>query len=161
VSGDYAASGLGLVGGFSGAGNPGGGGGSAAAAGGSAAGNEDSASTLGQLSTGGPGGRQGGSLTQGRPLSSGLGRGGASPGRERSQAKDDDRGDPPRGPDGKPLRIIFLRRIPLDPFTGKADWGFRCYGEKPGNRLWCGRNIFDVYSKHLARGLNGVPYKEW
>src|ERR1051326_7230956 len=27
------------------------------------------------------------------------------------------------GPDGKKLR--FLRRVPIDPFTGKAEWGLR------------------------------------
>ena len=51
------------------------------------------------------------------------------------------------GPDGKPVRLIFLRRMPVDPLTGDADWGLRCYGEQPNDSLWCGRNVFDVYSQ--------------
>ena len=33
------------------------------------------------------------------------------------------------GPDGKKMR--FLRRIPMDPFTGKAEWGLRSDQDDP------------------------------
>lgn len=67
----------------------------------------------------------------------------------------------PSGPDGQPVRIVFLRRIPVDPMTGDADWGLRCYGEDPGDDLWCGRNVFDVHSRSRARSIDGRPYREW
>jgi prepilin-type N-terminal cleavage/methylation domain-containing protein len=62
---------------------------------------------------------------------------------------------------GQPQKIILLRRLPIDPFTGEADWGMRCYGESLDDRSWCGRDIFDVYSKSLGNGIDGRPYREW
>lgn len=67
----------------------------------------------------------------------------------------------PRPEEGRPVRVVFLRRIPVDPFTGEADWGLRCYGQPPDTRLWCGRNVFDVYSRSPARSISGQPYREW
>jgi len=33
---------------------------------------------------------------------------------------------------GRPgVKLRFLRRIPTDPFTGKAEWGMRCYQDEP------------------------------
>jgi len=58
-------------------------------------------------------------------------------------------------------KIVFLRRLPVDPLTGEADWGLRCYGDGIDDRSWCGRNVFDVYSKALGRGIDGRPYREW
>ena len=65
------------------------------------------------------------------------------------------------GPDGKPVKLIFLRRVPVDPVTGNAEWGQRCYGEPPGGRMWCGRNVFDVFSKSGARAIDGTAYADW
>lgn len=65
------------------------------------------------------------------------------------------------GPDGKPVKLIFLRRLPADPFTGKAEWGQRCYGEPPTDRMWCGGNVFDVFSKSGAKGIDGTAYADW
>jgi prepilin-type N-terminal cleavage/methylation domain-containing protein len=62
---------------------------------------------------------------------------------------------------GESTTIVFLRRIPVDPFGGDADWGMRCYGDRLADRSWCGRNVFDVYSKALGRGIDGRPYREW
>ena len=53
---------------------------------------------------------------------------------------------------------MFLRRIPVDPMTGKAEWGVRCYGEPPTDRLWCGRDVFDIYSKAFSDAINGTKY---
>ena len=58
-------------------------------------------------------------------------------------------------------KIVFLRRIPVDPFTGGTDWGMRCYGEGPSDRSWCGRNVFDVYTKSRGTGIGGRAYREW
>ena len=55
----------------------------------------------------------------------------------------------------------FLRRIPVDPMIGKAEWGLRSYDDEPDSDSWGGENVFDVYSLSAAVGLNGVPYREW
>src|SRR5712664_2480929 len=48
---------------------------------------------------------------------------------------------------GDDKRIRFLRRVPVDPMTGRAEWGLRCVSDDPDARSWCGKNVFDVYSK--------------
>ena len=62
---------------------------------------------------------------------------------------------------GDDKRIRFLRRIPVDPMTGHADWGFRCISDDPDSSSWCGKNIFDVYSKSTATGTDGTKYSDW
>jgi len=58
--------------------------------------------------------------------------------------------------------IRFLRRIPKDPFTGKADWGFRSVQDDPDSTSWGGQNVFDVYSKAPGTALDGkTQYKDW
>lgn len=59
------------------------------------------------------------------------------------------------------VKLRFLRRIPIDPFTGKAEWGLRALGDEPGSSSWSGGNVFDVYSLATGTGSNGVPYREW
>ncbi|HVS63013.1 MAG TPA: type II secretion system protein [Thermoanaerobaculia bacterium] len=58
-------------------------------------------------------------------------------------------------------QIRFLRRVPIDPMTGEADWGKRSTSDEPDATSWGGGNVFDVYSQSGRRGLNGVPYSEW
>ncbi len=55
----------------------------------------------------------------------------------------------------------FLRRIPIDPMTGEAEWGLRSYQDEWDSTSWGGENIYDVYSLSAGVGLNGVPYSEW
>ncbi|MEP7270846.1 MAG: type II secretion system protein [Acidobacteriota bacterium] len=57
--------------------------------------------------------------------------------------------------------IRYLRRIPIDPMTGKADWGFRAVQDEPKGDSWNGKNIFDVYSKSKDKALNGTDYSDW
>jgi general secretion pathway protein G len=58
--------------------------------------------------------------------------------------------------------IRFLRRIPKDPFTGKADWGMRSVQDDAGSSSWGGQNIYDVYSKAPGTALDGkTRYKDW
>jgi general secretion pathway protein G len=58
-------------------------------------------------------------------------------------------------------KIRFLRRIPVDPMTGKQDWGLRCVQDDKDSTGWCGQNVFDVYSKSEATALDGSKYSDW
>ncbi len=55
----------------------------------------------------------------------------------------------------------FLRRIPVDPLTGKADWGLRAYSDNADATVWGGQSVFDVYSKAPGKGLDGSKYRDW
>lgn len=63
--------------------------------------------------------------------------------------------------DGSGKKIKFLRRIPLDPMTNSYDWGLRSYQDEPDSETWGGENVYDVYTKSVEVGLNGIPYKKW
>ena len=63
------------------------------------------------------------------------------------------------GPDGKKMR--FLRRIPADPFTSKAEWGMRSDQDDPKSLSWGGQCVFDVYSKTQEKAADGKSYAEW
>lgn len=58
-------------------------------------------------------------------------------------------------------KIRFLRRIPVDPLTGKAEWGLRSSNDDPTSTSWGGGHVQDVYSLSQATGMNGIPYREW
>ena len=60
---------------------------------------------------------------------------------------------------GKKLR--FLRRIPIDPMTGKDEWGMRSMQDDIQSDSWGGQNVFDVYTKSEGTALDGTKYKEW
>jgi general secretion pathway protein G len=60
---------------------------------------------------------------------------------------------------GKKLK--FLRKIPIDPMTGKAEWGLRSMQDDPTSDSWGGQNVFDVYTKSEGTALDGSKYKEW
>ncbi len=60
---------------------------------------------------------------------------------------------------GKTLR--FLRRVPIDPMTGKAEWGMRSLQDDPDSTSWGEQNVFDVYSKSTDTALDGTKYSEW
>jgi general secretion pathway protein G len=55
----------------------------------------------------------------------------------------------------------FLRRIPIDPFTGSTDWGKRSYVDPPDARVWGGQSVFDIYSKYDGKALDGSKYRDW
>jgi len=59
------------------------------------------------------------------------------------------------------VKLKFLRRVPVDPMTGKAEWGKRCYQDEPDDTTWCGENVWDVYSQSQGVGLDGSKYQEW
>lgn len=55
----------------------------------------------------------------------------------------------------------FLRRIPVDPFTGEATWGLRSYQDDWDSDSWGGENVYDVYSLSDRKALDGTYYKDW
>src|SRR6266536_3049502 len=56
---------------------------------------------------------------------------------------------------------IYLRAIPIDPMTGKAEWDLRsCYDSSDAGS-WGGENVFDVRSKSKDTALNGEKYSDW
>lgn len=57
--------------------------------------------------------------------------------------------------------IHFMRSIPVDPMTGKAEWGLRSTEDDPDSTSWGGQNIFDVYSTSQGTAINGTKYSEW
>jgi general secretion pathway protein G len=58
-------------------------------------------------------------------------------------------------------KMKFLRRIPIDPITGSADWGLRAYQDAADAKVWGGNNVYDVYSKAEGVGLDGTKYRIW
>lgn len=63
--------------------------------------------------------------------------------------------------DASDRRKKFLRRIPADPMTGRADWGLRSYTDPPDTNTWGGESVFDVYSRAPGTGLDGTRYRTW
>jgi len=58
-------------------------------------------------------------------------------------------------------KIKFLRRVPVDPMTGKAEWGMRSAQDAPDSESWGEQNVFDVYTKSQGEALDGTKYKDW
>jgi general secretion pathway protein G len=56
---------------------------------------------------------------------------------------------------------VYLRGLPIDPMTGKADWEFRSCYDPPDAGSWGGENVFDVRSKSKETALNGEKYSDW
>jgi general secretion pathway protein G len=56
---------------------------------------------------------------------------------------------------------VYLRGLPVDPMTGKADWEFRSSYDAHDSQSWGGENVFDVRSKSKATALNGERYSDW
>ncbi len=55
----------------------------------------------------------------------------------------------------------YLRAMPLDPLTGKADWMLRCYKDQPKPSSWCGEDVYDVMTHSEATALDGTKYQDW
>ncbi|HEX7086232.1 MAG TPA: prepilin-type N-terminal cleavage/methylation domain-containing protein [Vicinamibacterales bacterium] len=58
-------------------------------------------------------------------------------------------------------KLKFLRRIPIDPMTGEANWGLRSYEDRPDSKTWGGQNVYDVYSRSEGTALDGTKYQDW
>lgn len=63
---------------------------------------------------------------------------------------------------GRPgVKLKFLRRVPEDPFSGKPEWGMRCYQDDKDSSSWCGDNVYDVFSLSTGTALDGTKLKDW
>jgi general secretion pathway protein G len=58
-------------------------------------------------------------------------------------------------------KLRFLRRIPIDPMTGKAEWGMRSSQDSPDSTSFGGQNVYDVYSKSAGTALDESKYSDW
>jgi general secretion pathway protein G len=83
------------------------------------------------------------------------------------QIKLDSQGYPPdldtlvKGVDAQGKKLKFLRRIPVDPMTGKDEWQLRSMQDDQNSDSWGGQNVFDVGSKSKATALDGTKYSDW
>jgi general secretion pathway protein G len=55
----------------------------------------------------------------------------------------------------------FLRKIPVDPMTGRAEWRLQSVQDDPDSKSWGGNNVFDVHSTSDATALDGTKYSDW
>ena len=66
-----------------------------------------------------------------------------------------------------PKTKVYLRQIPVDPMTGKAEWCVSsCYDSADDSKNSCSSsgntvNVFDVHSKSEGKALNGEKYRDW
>jgi general secretion pathway protein G len=66
-----------------------------------------------------------------------------------------------KGVDVQGKKLKFLRRIPVDPMTGKTDWGLRSMQDDANSDSWGGQNVFDVHSISTGIALDGTKYSDW
>jgi general secretion pathway protein G len=66
-----------------------------------------------------------------------------------------------KGVDVAGKKLKFLRKIPIDPMTGKDEWGMRSMQDDPDSDSWGEQNVFDVYSKSQGTALDNTKYKDW
>ncbi len=82
-------------------------------------------------------------------------------------SKLDSQGYPPdldtlvKGVDAQGKKLKFLRRIPVDPMTGKPEWQLRSMQDDANSDSWGGQNVFDVASKSKGTALDGTKYSDW
>jgi general secretion pathway protein G len=65
------------------------------------------------------------------------------------------------GVDVQGKKVKFLRRIPVDPMTGNAEWGMRSMQDDPDSTSYGGQSVFDVYTKSTGTALDGTKYSDW
>ena len=63
--------------------------------------------------------------------------------------------------ENKEVVKVYLREIPVDPFTGEKDWKFRSSYQSKDSENWDEINLFDVRSAASGEALNGEKYSDW
>ena len=58
-------------------------------------------------------------------------------------------------------KLKFLRKVPVDPMTGKAEWGLRSLQDAADATSWGGQDVYDVYSLSADRAIDKSRYKDW
>ena len=66
-----------------------------------------------------------------------------------------------KGVDVAGKKLKFLRKVPIDPMTGKDEWGMRSMQDDPTSDSWGEQNVFDVYTKSQGVALDDTKYKDW
>ena len=61
----------------------------------------------------------------------------------------------------KERKLKFLRRIPVDPMTGKPDWIIRSNLQDRESAAWDHLHVFDVRSRSTGVALDGTKYADW
>ena len=61
-----------------------------------------------------------------------------------------------------PKTKIYLRKIPIDPMTGEADWCVTsCYDTSETSCNDSAENVFNVRSRSKGLALDGTKYSDW
>ena len=63
--------------------------------------------------------------------------------------------------ENKEHKKVYLREIPIDPMTDKADWKLRSVYQDGDAESWDDINVFDVSSSSDGEALNGEKYNDW
>lgn len=63
--------------------------------------------------------------------------------------------------ENKEITKVYLREIPVDPFTGEKDWKLRSSYQDKDSENWDEINVFDVRSSATGEALNGDKYSDW
>lgn len=66
-----------------------------------------------------------------------------------------------KGEDVNGKKVRFLRAIPVDPMTGKAEWGMHSMEDDPESDSWDGKSVWDVFTTSQDTGLDGTRYRDW
>jgi general secretion pathway protein G len=57
--------------------------------------------------------------------------------------------------------VRFLRKIPIDPMTGTAEWDMVAMQDDADSSSWGGQNVFNVHTKSTGTALDGTKYNTW
>lgn len=63
--------------------------------------------------------------------------------------------------ENKEITKVYLREIPVDPFTGEKNWKLRSSYQDKDSENWDDINVFDVRSAADGEALNGEKYSDW
>lgn len=59
------------------------------------------------------------------------------------------------------LTKVYLRELPVDPFTGQSDWKLRSSYQAADSDTWDSINVYDIRTSFDGEALNGEKYSAW